>query len=242
MDDRFTLTITRDPAQVRAAQALRHAVFVEELGGASPGPEGLEADAYDSRCDHLILTDRTRPDLGVVATLRLGYGAAYTETEFDLSKVRATGRLLAEPGRTCLHPDYRGGPTGMLLFRGMLDHLRRQGIGFLVGTASFHGADPAQHLPALRRLRQEALAPDPLRPVARGAGALTISGTAERGAMRQVPSLIKTYLRAGAWIGDGAWIDHAFNTVDVCVLLDMNHLRLPPDRRADLWQAARLDA
>jgi putative hemolysin len=34
-----------------------------------------------------------------------------------------------------------------------------------------------------------------------------------------LPPLVKGYLRVGAKFGDGAFIDHAFNTVDVCVLM-----------------------
>jgi len=39
-------------------------------------------------------------------------------------------------------------------------------------------------------------------------------------AMRQIPALIKAYIRLGGFIGEGAYIDYAFNTVDVCLLMD----------------------
>jgi putative hemolysin len=35
-----------------------------------------------------------------------------------------------------------------------------------------------------------------------------------------MPALIKAYLRLGGFVGDGAYIDHAFNTTDVCLLMD----------------------
>jgi putative hemolysin len=35
-----------------------------------------------------------------------------------------------------------------------------------------------------------------------------------------MPALIKAYLRLGGFVGEGAWIDHAFNTTDVCLLMD----------------------
>ena len=41
-----------------------------------------------------------------------------------------------------------------------------------------------------------------------------------RAAMKQVPALIKAYLRLGGFVGQGAWIDHAFNTTDVCLVID----------------------
>ena len=41
-----------------------------------------------------------------------------------------------------------------------------------------------------------------------------------RRAMSQTPALIKAYLRIGGFVGEGAYIDHAFNTTDVCLILD----------------------
>jgi putative hemolysin len=39
-----------------------------------------------------------------------------------------------------------------------------------------------------------------------------------------LPPLIKGYVRAGALFGDGAYIDHAFGTIDVCVVLPLERL------------------
>jgi putative hemolysin len=39
-------------------------------------------------------------------------------------------------------------------------------------------------------------------------------------AMAATPALIKAYLRLGGFVGDGAFIDHAFNTTDVCLVMD----------------------
>lgn len=211
------LTLTRDPDLVAGALTLRRAVFVGEMGVRAEAEE----DGLDAPCDHLILHDEARPDLGAVATLRLAEGCAGTMREFDLTSLRASGRALAEIGRVCLHRDYRGGLAAMLLFEGLRDVLHARGTEILLGAASFPGADPGRHMPALRRLRQEALAPADIRPMARGPGAIAVAGEAPRSAMRDVPALIKTYLRAGAWVGEGAYIDAGFDTVDVCVLIDL---------------------
>ncbi|CTQ50475.1 GNAT family N-acetyltransferase [Jannaschia donghaensis] len=227
MQTGLTLSVTRDADAIRAAQRLRHRVFVEEMG-ADPGDRaGLETDPHDGQSDHLILRDAARPDLGVVATVRVRGGTHYTEREFDLSVLTASGRTIAEAGRACLHAEYRGGLAAMVLFKGLGVHLQQRGVDIAVGTASFPGARIDAHLPALRRLQAEALAPADLRPVARGSGAVAISGSAPKSAMIGVPALIKTYLRAGAFVGAGAYVDRAFNTVDVCMVLDMERLRLP---------------
>ena len=43
-------------------------------------------------------------------------------------------------------------------------------------------------------------------------------------AMRDVPALIKSYLRLGGFVGDGAFVDHAFNTADVCLVMDTGRM------------------
>ena len=40
-------------------------------------------------------------------------------------------------------------------------------------------------------------------------------------ALRSMPALIKAYLRLGGGVVDGAYIDQAFNTTDVCLVLDV---------------------
>jgi putative hemolysin len=42
--------------------------------------------------------------------------------------------------------------------------------------------------------------------------------------MLQVPALIKAYLRLGGFVGDGAFVDHDFNTTDVCLVMDTDRL------------------
>ena len=46
-------------------------------------------------------------------------------------------------------------------------------------------------------------------------------------AMSQMPSLIKAYLRMGARVGDGAFVDTKFNTVDIGIIIEVESM----DRR-----------
>jgi putative hemolysin len=45
-----------------------------------------------------------------------------------------------------------------------------------------------------------------------------------RAAMLATPALIKAYLRLGGVVGEGAFLDHDFNTTDVCLLIDTNQM------------------
>ena len=53
-----------------------------------------------------------------------------------------------------------------------------------------------------------------------------------RVAMVQVPALIKAYLRLGGVVGDGAFVDHAFNTTDICLIMDTARMNAP---RRDIY-------
>ncbi|MFE3282961.1 GNAT family N-acetyltransferase, partial [Streptomyces sp. NPDC059233] len=55
---RYAVRLARDEAEVRAAQRLRHQVFAGELGARLGSPEpGLDIDAFDSYCDHLLVVE-----------------------------------------------------------------------------------------------------------------------------------------------------------------------------------------
>ena len=46
-----------------------------------------------------------------------------------------------------------------------------------------------------------------------------------RAAVKALPPLIKGYLRVGAYVGDGAVIDHQFGTIDVFIILPVEAMK-----------------
>lgn len=238
----FMLRLAADARDLRAAQRLRYDVFVTELGGNGPlvdHAERLERDAFDPVFDHLLLIDTRRdPEAleDVVGVYRLlpsdrlgGEGLFYSEGEYDLAPLRASGRKLLELGRSCVHPDYRGGTAMFHLWNGLADYVLERGIEILFGVASFHGTDAQALAQPLSWLHHHHLAPVPLRVRARPPHALWMDLLApealdRRAAMLGTPALIKAYLRLGGFVGEGAWVDHAFNTIDVCLVMDTGRM------------------
>ncbi|KUF11417.1 GNAT family N-acetyltransferase [Pseudoponticoccus marisrubri] len=230
--ERLSVRLARDPSEIAAAQRLRYEVFVEELGGDGAMVDHgarLERDRFDPYFDHLIATDRAADDrvIGVYRVLRddqaAQAGQFYSEDEYDLTPLRQSGRRLLELGRSCLHPDYRGGAAMFQLWQGLADYVTRHGIEVLFGVASFHGTDVTRLAQPLSFLHHRHLAPPDLRVRARVHQDMNLMPEAvidRRAAMREIPALIKAYLRLGGTIGDGAFIDHAFNTTDVCLVMD----------------------
>jgi len=238
VDPVLSVRLARSPRELQAAQRLRYQIFVEELGAsvcANDHAARLERDDFDPYFDHLLLIDSSRdPDLlqDVVGVYRLmppeGFarsGRYYSDSEFDLSVLMASGRRLLELGRSCVHPDMRGGAGMFLLWNALAEYVRERGIEIMFGAASFHGTDVAALAKPLSLLHHYHRATGALRVTARPAQRLDMNlipfELVDRpDAMALVPPLIKAYLRLGGHVSDGAWIDRDFNTTDVCLVMD----------------------
>ncbi|MFK7764433.1 MAG: GNAT family N-acetyltransferase [Roseobacter sp.] len=243
---RFEVALARTPKDLKAAQRLRYEVFVEELGGGGDlvdHENRLERDRFDPFFDHLLLTDKTHDRIaGVYRVMRQNQavvaGGFYSAAEYDLDPLMRSGRQLLELGRSCLHRDYRGGTAMYHLWNGLASYVSEHHIEVLFGVASFHGTDPQALAPSLSLLHHRHLAPEILRVRAHAQAFQSMDMIAEqnldrRAAMLQVPSLIKAYLRLGGFVGEGAFIDHAFNTTDVCLILDTAQMN---QRQARLYR------
>jgi putative hemolysin len=235
---KFRVKLADTPEELRAAQRLRYEVFVEELGGDGPLVDHaarLECDRFDPFFDHLILIDEAKNDavVGVYRLLRddqaARAGQFYSEDEYDLGALKTGGRRLMELGRSCLARAYRGGPGMYHLWNGLGRYVTEHNIEILFGVASFHGTDIDHLAQPLSLLHERHLAPEALRVRARTEHFQRMDLIApedldRRTAMRQVPALIKAYLRLGGYVGEGAFVDHQFNTTDVCLILDTDRL------------------
>lgn len=234
----FRVRLARTPEDLMAAQRLRYEVFVEELGSDGEMVDHqarLERDRFDPFFDHLLLVDEARQGavVGVYRVLRddqaARVGQFYSEDEYDLTLLRASGRRLMELGRSCLARPYRGGRGMYHLWNAMAHYVAEHGIEILFGVASFHGTDIEALRQPLSLLHYRHLAPPDLRVRARADHYQRMDLVPEdrldrRAAMVAVPALIKAYLRLGGHVGDGAYLDHAFNTTDVCLILDTGRL------------------
>ena len=233
--------LAADESEIRAAQQLRYKIFYTEMG-AKPNTEMAaqlrDFDKYDSVCDHLLVFDHTLgngPD-AIIATYRLIrksaadlVGGFYSAGEYDISKIlRFNGNLL-ELGRSCVLPAYRTRPTMQLLWRGIAGYVFHHKLDLMFGCASFPGTDPMQWAESLSYLHHFHTAPEYLavRALPELYANMNLMAKSEidpKHALLNLEPLIKGYLRLGGFFGDGAVIDHQFNTVDVFVMVKTDEI------------------
>jgi L-ornithine Nalpha-acyltransferase len=251
--------LAQTAAEVRQAQKLRYRVFYQD-GSAIPNPGRLFArrdiDSYDAICEHLLVLDHAAPDghqgnrPAVVGTYRLlrqtladEYGGFYTSGEFDIGGLIARHNNLqfVELGRSCVLAPYRNKRTVELLWHGIWTYVAQNLLDVMIGCASLDGTDPKQLALPLSFLHHYARAPEAWRARALPERYIEMNRMSKevidpKAALRALPPLIKGYLRLGAYIGDGAVVDHEFGTTDVLIVMPVSAVK---KRYVEHFEAAR---
>lgn len=240
--------LARTTGEVRKAQNIRYRVFYEEMG-AIPDINVLatrrDQDSYDALCDHMLVLDHEAPQKAfrrrkpqVVGTYRLLRqdiadlnGGFYTSGEYDVQPMIDSHPNLRfmELGRSCVLKPYRNKRTVELLWHGVWSYVLMHGVDVMIGCASLEGTDPERLATPLSFLHHNCLAPEEWRVQAlperyTNMNRMPKEAVDARAALHALPPLIKGYLRLGAYIGDGAVVDHQFNTTDVLIVMPVNRI------------------
>jgi L-ornithine Nalpha-acyltransferase len=236
----FLARLTANASERIAAQRLRNLVF---KGNGNDRDE----DRFDDISDHLlVIRERaagpaafTLADGDLVGTYRLirqqkgaPAQAFYAAQEYDIAPLlaRKQDHAFLELGRSCVRADMRDQPVAELLWQGIWNYAREHRIDVMMGCASFDGVDPEAHAVALTYLAHKAEAPVDwqVRALPERFSDMRrrpIAAVDERSALRLLPPLIKGYVRLGCHVGEGAVVDHDFNTTDVLIVLPISAIK-----------------
>jgi L-ornithine Nalpha-acyltransferase len=235
------VSLARDRRDVRQLQKLRYQVFYKHgraIADIATWFLRRDRDQFDQICDHLMVVDRSGAqsiagESLVVGTCRLlrqdvaeRHGGFYSAKEFDISGLLKghAGQRFLELGRSCVLPAYRSKRAIELLWYGLWSYVREHRIDVMIGCASFEGTDSERLARPLSFLYHFARAPEPWRAAAHCLRQVEMSRLTKdeidiKRAWHELPPLIKGYLRAGAFVGDGAVVDPQFGTTDVLIVL-----------------------
>jgi putative hemolysin len=224
---KIVVSWARHQDEVRQAQRLRYQVFALEMGAMLGGNlPGHDIDLFDDYCEHLLVRDADSRD--VIGTYRVltptqakRVGSTYSDTEFDLTRLRFLRDRMVELGRSCVHADHRHGGVILALWGALAEFMGRNQLDIMIGCASIpmqhSGATSGQAAASIwRQVRESHLAAIEYRvtprlalPVDRLDNSLDV----------EPPALIKGYLRLGAKVlGPPAW-DPDFNSADLPMMM-----------------------
>lgn len=220
--------------EVREAQRLRYQVFANEMGARLPATvAGHDIDLFDDYCEHLLVRDGQLGE--VIGTYRVltpaqskRVGGTYTDTEFDLTRLRFMRERMVELGRSCVHADHRHGGVILALWGALFEFMSRNQLDTMIGCASIpmlhNGVVSGDAAASMwKQLAKTNLAsiefhvrPRLPLPIDELDSDLPV----------EPPALIKGYLRLGAKIlGAPAW-DPDFNTADLPMMMQVKDLPL----------------
>lgn len=235
---RYTARLATLPADLEAAQRLRHLAFIAGTG-AAPRAEARDADAFDGACRHLLVEEASSGLL--VATCRLlrlsggaEIGQSYAAQHYDLSALTNYPAPMLEMGRFCLRPGHRAPDILRLAWAQVTRFVDHEGVEMLFGCSSFRGTDAAAYQDAFTELARRHLAPRRWRPrvkakdVFRFARLLRRREPDARQALLTMPPLLRSYLAMGGWVSDHAVVDRDLDTLHVFTGLEVG--RIPPAR------------
>jgi putative hemolysin len=226
---RYSARLARSIDEVRAAQRLRFEVFNLELnsGLAQSHATGLDSDAFDAVCDHLIVEHV--PTRQVVGTYRLQMGSSaaknlgyYCAMEFEFSVFESLQNEIVELGRACVHRRHRNLIVLGLLWKGIADYATDRGCRYLIGCSSIASKDPAVGASAYFELCRNHLVELAWRtkPLPAYECALTTVARANV----PIPKLLRAYMSIGVKICGPPALDRHFSTIDFLTFVDVNML------------------
>ena len=242
-NEKFEIRLAKTEEEVIAAQKLRYKIFFEEDGAIPSEQVKLEErdfDEFDPFCDHLIAIDKTAGDNPadyVIGTYRLmrkdgakKAGKWYSQSEFNVEKFNDYNGEVLELGRACVHKDYRTKIVMQMLWNGLAAYMFDFDIKLMFGCGSFLGTDVNQYKQSLSYLYYNCVAVDELAVEERGKDKCEypvipkneIDGVV---AFKELPTMIKGYLRIGCKVSNTIFIDWNFNCFDVCIIFETKNLK-----------------
>ncbi|AEP36961.1 putative lysophospholipid acyltransferase (LPLAT) superfamily [Taylorella asinigenitalis 14/45] len=224
----FTLSIATEPEEVKALQKLRHEIYSSELG-VKFERDDIDIDYFDDFCDHLMVIDNDKKKVvGTYRTLSpknaVKAGRYYSEGEFNIDSLNNIRPLLAECGRSCTHTDYRSGSVIMLLWAGLAKYMEFYQARYMLGCASVSLADGGFQAAEVWRYAKSEMEKHPERAEVIPLNPYPIekleSLPENQDNQTKFHSLIKGYIKVGAYICGKPTFDESFNSCDFPIIID----------------------
>jgi putative hemolysin len=239
--ENYSIKLAETKSELKQAQALRYSVFYKEKKAKPTFTKKiikLDYDKIDKYADHLIVLDKKNTKNKIVGTYRLIrgdvaklFGGYYSSSEFNLINITNNykDKHILELGRSCVHQDYRNGSIMNLLWKAIAEYVKLYDIKILLGCASFSGIEPTKYSDELSYLRQNFCLPEHLSVESFDKNIYPVYKLKENNSNQlrifaKLPPLLKGYLRIGGKVSHNFYVDHNFNTIDLCVVVNTSDI------------------
>ena len=232
-------------AELKQVLGLRRSVFHYEFAKKWISLKS-DKDEFDDVADHLAIFDEKTGKIAGVYRLIPSHVSRrfYSNTEFDISNFLGIPGNKLELSRACINKEYRNGVVISLLWKGIAEYARAADTDYLFGLSSMTTVDQRKIALVCKYFQDKGLedlsysiAPrakyriDDFETVLAAACAETAGATPAEDVSALIPSLVKSYIRAGARVCSRPVIDRDFNCADWLTVLNMRKMTTSYERK-----------
>lgn len=237
---KYSVKLAVSDEDVRKTQALRGAQFC-----ASRQADGLDVDAYDEYCKHVLIENRETGALHACFRFK-GFshgkqlGDSYSGQYYDLSRLGDYPKPMIEIGRFCVKESVTDHEPFRIAWAYLSRHIDANDIALIFGCSSFQGTDADRYRDAFALLKERHLAPEKWKPLVKAGEIVEFAQNLQsykpvlKLANQHLPPMLRSYLGLGGWVSDHAVVDRNLDTLHVFTGVEVGAI---PEVRARLLRA-----
>ncbi len=227
---KYTVKLAETAEEIRQTQVLRAKIFFQHLSKA----QQKSAETRDYYAHHLIVIYHDKNDGDrVVGTLRLinsdylpDSERFYSQEYYQFDELLKANQRCLELSRFCIEEKFRKGSILLLIWKSAMAYINHVKVDMMFGISSFPGQNPQEHAPVLSLLYRDYLAeldvmPKPVKDAYPVKELLSENIAQER----QLPTLVRGYLKMGGKISDHYYVDPVFNTIFVFLYVEFDNFK-----------------
>jgi putative hemolysin len=242
---KYLIKTAEDGNDLEKVLRLRHMVYYEEILHRQ-APNSIDMDHFDLICDHLMVIDKEEDTC--VGTYRLNSSlftdTFYSSTEFNIHNILDLNGTKLELGRVCIAQGYRNTLSIAMLWKGMIEYVKKTNTRFIFGCSSIKTTDLTEVIPVYLHIRAKHFCDEscmvyPRRKFRYRNFQQYIDQYTGPHYTEQKPdfpdrcfsSLLKFYLRCGAVVCGEPALDRDFLCTDFFTLLDITRIDRQVERK-----------
>jgi len=222
--------------------SLRYKVFYKEKIGKIK-LTGIDSDKYDKIADHIVIIDKNKNKIvGSYRVLSSVYtNDFYSESEFDISDLKSRNYILLELGRAVIDKEYRNGIVLALLWKGISLYTKQTNADYLFGLSSYFTENPEKAAKMYLYLEKNGMINKEFNIFPKRKYEypffenLLLNLEYDEDIKNEIPSLLISYIKAGAVVSGYPAYDFKFRCFDFFTLLDVSNIDKRFERKFKKW-------